>query len=85
VLPEGLGQFKNPPHRDLNPRPSGLQHSALLIIFIYLLILYLTTLLVGQTNGTQRRIVGRLVKDKLQMGTEVVVTNSEILSGRVPG
>jgi hypothetical protein len=21
--------FKNPPHRDLNPRPSGLQHSAL--------------------------------------------------------
>jgi hypothetical protein len=30
VQPEGLGQFKkNPPHRDLNPRPSGLQHSAL--------------------------------------------------------
>jgi hypothetical protein len=30
VRPEGLGQFKkNPPHRDLNPRPSGLQHSAL--------------------------------------------------------
>jgi hypothetical protein len=29
VWPEGLGQFKNPPHRDLNPRPSGLQHSAL--------------------------------------------------------
>jgi hypothetical protein len=28
--PEGFGQFKkNPPHRDLNPRPSGLQHSAL--------------------------------------------------------
>jgi hypothetical protein len=29
VRSEGLGQFKNPPHRDLNPRPSGLQHSAL--------------------------------------------------------
>jgi hypothetical protein len=29
VRPEGLGKFKNPPHRDLNPRPSGLQHSAL--------------------------------------------------------
>jgi hypothetical protein len=29
VRPEGLGQFKNRPHRDLNPRPSGLQHSAL--------------------------------------------------------
>jgi hypothetical protein len=27
--PGGLGQFKNPPHRDLNPRPSGLQNSAL--------------------------------------------------------
>jgi hypothetical protein len=29
VRPEGLGQFekKNPPHQDLNPRPSGLQHS----------------------------------------------------------
>jgi hypothetical protein len=28
---EGLGQLKkkNPPHQDLNPRPSGLQHSAL--------------------------------------------------------
>jgi hypothetical protein len=30
VRPEGLGQYKkNPPHWDLNPRPSGLQHSAL--------------------------------------------------------
>jgi hypothetical protein len=30
VRPEGLGQFKkNPPHRDLNPRPSGLKHTAL--------------------------------------------------------
>jgi hypothetical protein len=29
VRPEGLDQFKNPPHRDSNPRPSGLQHSAL--------------------------------------------------------
>jgi hypothetical protein len=30
VRPEGLGQLrKAPPHRDLNPRPSGLQHSAL--------------------------------------------------------
>jgi hypothetical protein len=29
VRPEGLGQFKNPTHPDLNPRPSGLQHSAL--------------------------------------------------------
>jgi hypothetical protein len=30
VRPEGLGQFKkNPTHRDLNPRPSGLQHNAL--------------------------------------------------------
>jgi hypothetical protein len=29
VQPDGLGQFKNPPHRDLNPRPSGLQHSTL--------------------------------------------------------
>jgi hypothetical protein len=28
VRPEGLGQFKkNAPHRDLKPRPSGLQHS----------------------------------------------------------
>jgi hypothetical protein len=31
VRPEGLGQFKNPPHRDANPRLSGLQHSALTI------------------------------------------------------
>jgi hypothetical protein len=29
VRPEGLGQFKNSPHRVLNPLPSGLQHSAL--------------------------------------------------------
>jgi hypothetical protein len=29
LRPKGLGHFKNPPHRDLNPRPSGLQHSAL--------------------------------------------------------
>jgi hypothetical protein len=29
VRPEGLGQFKNPLHRDFNPRLSGLQHSAL--------------------------------------------------------
>jgi hypothetical protein len=29
VRSERLGQLKNPPHRDLNPRPSGLQHSAL--------------------------------------------------------
>jgi hypothetical protein len=30
VRSEGLGQFKkNPPHRDLNPRPSGLPPSAL--------------------------------------------------------
>jgi hypothetical protein len=28
MRPEGLGQFKNPPHRDLNPRPSSLQYSA---------------------------------------------------------
>jgi hypothetical protein len=25
---EGLGTLKNPPHRDLNLRPSGLQHNA---------------------------------------------------------
>jgi hypothetical protein len=29
VRPEWLCKFKNPPHRDLNLRPSGLQHSAL--------------------------------------------------------
>jgi hypothetical protein len=29
MRPEGLGQYKNPPHQDLNPRLSGLQHSAL--------------------------------------------------------
>jgi hypothetical protein len=30
VRPEGLGKLqKNPPHRDANPRPSDLQHSAL--------------------------------------------------------
>jgi hypothetical protein len=29
VRPEGLGQFKNPPCRDANSQPSGLQHSAL--------------------------------------------------------
>jgi hypothetical protein len=29
VRPEGLGQLKNPPNWDLNPRPSGLQHSGL--------------------------------------------------------
>jgi hypothetical protein len=30
VRPEGFGQFKkNSPYRGLNPRPSGLQHSAL--------------------------------------------------------
>jgi hypothetical protein len=28
VRPEGLGEFKNSPHRVSNPRPSGLQHSA---------------------------------------------------------
>jgi hypothetical protein len=27
VRPEGLGQFNNPPHRNANPRPSGLQQS----------------------------------------------------------
>jgi hypothetical protein len=27
VRPEGLGKFKNSPHRESNPRPSGLQHS----------------------------------------------------------
>jgi hypothetical protein len=29
VQPEGLGKFKKSPHRVSNPRPSGLQHSAL--------------------------------------------------------
>jgi hypothetical protein len=29
VRPEGLGKFKNSPHRVSNPRPSGLLHSAL--------------------------------------------------------
>jgi hypothetical protein len=29
VRPEGLGKFKNSPHRVSNPLPSGLQHSAL--------------------------------------------------------
>jgi hypothetical protein len=29
VRPEELGKFKNSPHRVSNPRPSGLQHSAL--------------------------------------------------------
>jgi hypothetical protein len=29
VRPEGLGKFKNSPHRESNPRPSGLYHSAL--------------------------------------------------------
>jgi predicted Co/Zn/Cd cation transporter (cation efflux family) len=29
VRPEGLGNFKKSPHRVSNPRPSGLQHSAL--------------------------------------------------------
>jgi hypothetical protein len=29
VRPEGLGKFKNLLHRESNPRPSGLQHSAL--------------------------------------------------------
>jgi hypothetical protein len=29
VQPEGLGTFKNSPHRESNPRPSGLYHSAL--------------------------------------------------------
>jgi hypothetical protein len=29
VWPEGLSQFKNPPHWGLNPRPSSLHHSAL--------------------------------------------------------
>jgi hypothetical protein len=29
VRPEGLGKFKNPPNWESNPRPSGLQHSAL--------------------------------------------------------
>jgi hypothetical protein len=31
VRPERLGKFKNSPHRVLNPRPSGLQHSVLTI------------------------------------------------------
>jgi hypothetical protein len=46
---------------------------------------YLATLSVGHTNGTQRRMVGRLVKDELQMGTEMVMTYYEVLSGRMPG
>jgi hypothetical protein len=29
VRPEGLGHLKNPHYRDANPRPSGLQRSAL--------------------------------------------------------
>jgi hypothetical protein len=29
VRPEGLGKSKNSPHRESNPRPSGLEHSAL--------------------------------------------------------
>jgi hypothetical protein len=29
VQPEGLGKFKNSPHRVSNPRPSGLKHNAL--------------------------------------------------------
>jgi hypothetical protein len=29
VQPDGLGKFKNSPHRESNPRPSGLWHSAL--------------------------------------------------------
>jgi hypothetical protein len=29
VQPEGLGKFKNPSHRDSNPRPSGLLRNAL--------------------------------------------------------
>jgi hypothetical protein len=30
MRPEGVGKFlRNPPHRELNTRPSGLQHSAL--------------------------------------------------------
>jgi hypothetical protein len=29
VRPEGLGKFKNSPHRESNPRPSGLWHSSL--------------------------------------------------------
>jgi hypothetical protein len=29
VLPEGLGKFKNSPHRESTPLPSGLYHGAL--------------------------------------------------------
>jgi hypothetical protein len=29
VRPERLGKFKNSPNRESNPRPSGLEHSAL--------------------------------------------------------
>jgi hypothetical protein len=32
VRPEGLGKLKKSPHRVSNPRPSGLQHSALTTI-----------------------------------------------------
>jgi hypothetical protein len=36
VLPEGLGKFKNSPHRVSNSRPSGLYHSALFITYWYI-------------------------------------------------
>jgi hypothetical protein len=37
VRPEGLGKFKNSPHRVSNPHPSGLWHSALTttLVFFY--------------------------------------------------
>jgi hypothetical protein len=53
VRPEGLDQLKkNPPRRNLNPRPSGLQHSALTTtlprapprVYIYIYISYHTIL-----------------------------------------
>jgi succinate-acetate transporter protein len=38
VRPEGLGKLeKNPPHRDSNPQPFGLQHSALTTTLIRLM------------------------------------------------
>jgi hypothetical protein len=36
---EELGKLKNSPHRVSNPRPSGLEHSAVIIIIIIIIII----------------------------------------------
>jgi hypothetical protein len=85
VRSEGLGKLeKYPPHRDLNSRPSGLQHSALTTI------LYLFIYLVCETIGTaatpgqlcQPRAIVKMIVEK-QMECRLA-GETEVLGDNLP-